>query len=111
MARYGDTERTKGRHVRYIPGEPWRQRHERRKRAANDCSDRLQNWAQGRGVSLTITNEGHHYQFRRGDHRADWWPSSAKLVLDEQWRNGIHVHDYQAVVEILEERWLRADAD
>jgi hypothetical protein len=36
-------------------------------------------WAAG--TTLRITNEGHHWQIADGGFLAEWWPSSAKLVI------------------------------
>jgi hypothetical protein len=52
-----------------------------------------------------IKNEGHHWIFQRDKLRAEWWPSSAKLVFDKNWNRGVHTHDYKQVLQLIERRW------
>jgi hypothetical protein len=40
---------------------------------------------------------------RKGPFLAEWWPSSAKLVLDKKWGEGIHCHDYKQALTVIEE--------
>lgn len=66
----------------------------------------MRTWARLRGLELRVTDGGQHWQFR-GRHNgnkfmADWWPSSAKLIVNQKWDNGIHAHDYQQVIDLLE---------
>lgn len=44
---------------------------------------------------MTVTNHGHHWQFRRADIQADWWPSRAKFVINKDFAKGHHVHDWK----------------
>jgi len=62
-------------------------------------------WAQRLGIDLKISNEGHHWRLVFGTRVAEWWPSSAKLVLDRNYDSGVHVHDFQQVVGYLENQW------
>jgi hypothetical protein len=55
----------------------------------------VREWCGKNAYTLLITNDGHHWQFKKGDFLAEWWPSSAKLVINKQWHSGIHCHDYQ----------------
>ncbi len=34
----------------------------------------------------------------------EWWPSSAKLVLNKQWSKGIHCHDWQQARDFLDHK-------
>lgn len=36
-----------------------------------------------------------------GNQVAEWWPSSAKMVLNKNYPNGIHIHDYQQAMAEL----------
>lgn len=36
---------------------------------------------------------------------AEWWPSSAKLVLDRKYERGVHAHDYEQVMRYLTKAW------
>jgi len=55
-----------------------------------------------RGVVLRITNEGHHWQLTKENFLAEWWPSSAKLVINKQWSRGRHCHDFRQALEMIE---------
>lgn len=58
-------------------------------------------WCMDHGVKLEIKNDRHHWMFRRDNRLVEWWPSSAKLVVDRKYNRGLHVHDYrQAIVEL-----------
>jgi hypothetical protein len=38
-------------------------------------------WAEQHGCSLRVLNNGHHWLIEKPGFVAEWWPSSAKLVL------------------------------
>jgi len=40
---------------------------------------------------------------RKDPFLAEWWPSSAKLVLNKKWEEGIHCHDYKQALMVIEE--------
>src|SRR2546430_4225434 len=73
----------------------------RRRHTRFDCdwssdvcsSDLVRRWCGQRGLTLRITNEGHHWQIADGGFLAEWWPSSAKLVIGKKWHDGIHCHE------------------
>jgi len=95
----------RSRAVPYIYGESPRARHDRRLEAALGAQSRVRQWCGNAGVTLTIGNENHHWRFVGGNGCADWWPSSAKLVLDQQWDSGIHVHDIDQLLRELKARF------
>ena len=95
----------RSREVPYVYGEEPGARHDRRLRAALESESRVRAWCGNAGVDLSITNEGHHWHFRRGGAAADWWPSSAKLVLDQRWAEGIHIHDTHQLLRELKARF------
>ena len=68
--------------VPYYRAEDFRSRHSRRLTANLEQEAR---WCQQRGLTLRITNEGHHWQITDGGFVAEWWPSSAKLVIGKHW--------------------------
>ena len=80
-------------------------RHDRRKRTNLEMVQEVQERCDQLGVTLLLKNDGHHWIFTREKVRAEWWPSSAKLVFDQKWNNGVHVHDYTQVLAIIERRW------
>lgn len=83
----------------YSPAESSAQRHDRRFVVANSTKSLviLSNWAWRNGYVFEVKNDGEHFIVRTpaGDHPhfAQWWPRSAKLVIDCDWRHGIHCHD------------------
>jgi hypothetical protein len=91
----------------------WRSRHKIRKRRAVS-NDRNAGLAfASLGAWLRIANDGHHWTiaFPKGSPRvAEWWPSSAKLVLDRQYTRGIHAHTWQQVFSFLRDARQLADA-
>lgn len=87
--------------VPYRPGEHHSDRHDRRLTHALDNKHKVERWCTAHGIGLAITNRGHHWVFARGETLVEWWPSSAKLVVSKDYKNGIHTHDYQQVIEQL----------
>ena len=105
--RYSDREQV-GRSdvVPFRHCEPAKARHDRRKRTAEDLGDRILAWCHSRNITLEIKNDFHHWVFTVGQKKAEWWPSTAKLVLNRDYNNGIHAHDWKQVVKVLSERWI-----
>jgi hypothetical protein len=104
--RYDDTS-TAGRsdRVPFRHGEGARRRHARRLNTNLQSQEEMGEWCKLFDIALTITNEGHHWQLKLGDKIAEWWPSSAKLVFDKTWAEGVHVHDVDQLKEQLMEKW------
>ncbi len=76
-------------------------RHERRLDTNLACRQKLQHFCMTNGFRFNIKNEGHHWQIWLGDWQFDWWPSTAKLIINQQWKKGMHAHDYQQITHIL----------
>ena len=91
--------------VPYRRGENFSARHSRRLSANLQYEMKVREWCQQNGFGLRITNEGHHWQVTRGEFLAEWWPSSAKLVIDKRWHGGIHCHDYKQALEIIQKAY------
>lgn len=91
--------------IKYLPGEPGSQRHQRRLDFAIGLIPLVKRWAAQEGIELVILNQNNHWIWRKGKQRADWWPSSAKLVLNQDFDNGIHAHDPGQVARELVDRW------
>jgi hypothetical protein len=85
----------------FIEGEPFKARHERRKKTNLSYADELSNWCNDNGWRFEIKNDAHHWIFRKGNTLVEWWPSSAKLVKNKAWSKGIHCHDYLKVINFL----------
>lgn len=93
----------------YIEGEEAGHRHYRRKLTNLDAENAVMEWCEARGIHLAIRNEGHHWEFRLPNGRiVEWWPSSAKLVIDKHWDEGIHVHDHEQARTIVEREAAKA---
>jgi len=91
--------------VPYRSGESFKARHFRRLAANLQHEAKLRQWCQQNGLALRITNEGHHWQVTEGRFVAEWWPSSAKLVINKRWREGIHCHDYKQAIETIQKAY------
>lgn len=81
----------------------WRGRHRRRFNEAQSTAPELSAWCADRGVHMTVTNHGEHFRFYMNYLCvAQWWPSSAKLIVYGRWKEGIHAHDWQQVMYVLD---------
>lgn len=102
--RYGDRASAGGsRVVPYRRGESFQQRHERRLRVNAKSISWLRHWCCAHDIQFDVTNGQHHWSFRGDGWLVEWWPSSAKLIVDKEWDNGVHVHDWRQVVGIIVE--------
>ena len=87
--------------VPYVPGEHPGDRHARRLQANLMAQGEVRTWAAGNGVKVEITNRGHHWRFTRDTKVAEWWPSSAKLVIQRKYQDDNHVHDHRQALVLL----------
>ena len=99
----------RSRHVPYRQNESWQQRHERRLQFNVGREEAVRAWAQRHGIQLVISNHGHHWRFKRGRRTAEWWPSSARLVLQRDYQKDHHVHDHEQAMKILEPHLVQED--
>jgi hypothetical protein len=107
MKKYHDVESAgKSKLVPHKKGESRYSRHQRRLVSACKSKEEVEKWCEECGLSLTVTNGGHHWRFTRVDLQVfvEWWPSSAKMVIDKKYDCGIHCHDYTQVIKIMEDR-------
>ena len=102
MAKHGDS-RSVGRSklVPFVPGEDASSRHNRRLALNLEAKGKLEAWCRELGVQFKVGNDGHHWRFKRGELVAEWWPSSAKLVLQQRYEDGVHVHDHEQARKLL----------
>lgn len=100
----------RSRDVPFQPGEGWKSRHGRRLEAALNAEGYIRAEAMRHGIAVIVTNNGHHWRFeqaagapcpRRNPVIAEWWPSSAKLVIRKRWADGVHVHDAGQLLRVL----------
>ncbi len=86
---------------KYILGEDYSERHARRLSENLSSIGNFSKWASSNGFNLCIMNDGHHWKIEGKGLLAEWWPSSAKLVINKKWAWGIHCHDVgQLIAEI-----------
>jgi hypothetical protein len=101
--RYDDTSSLgKSNLVPYRKGEEPKPRHDRRLATNLNWKNELTRWAWVNGFRAEIKNEGHHWILKNSPIRVEWWPSSAKLVINQEWDKGIHCHDYKKLINFLE---------
>jgi hypothetical protein len=43
-----------------------------------------------------------HWQVKRGPILIEWWPRTAKMVVNKQWNKGVHVHDVTQLKHYLD---------
>ena len=89
--------------VPYYRGEDFSTRHARRLSANLEQVANVHRWCQQQGLTLRITNDRHHWQITGGGFLAQWWPSSAKLVIGKRWHDGVHGHDYKQALKAIED--------
>lgn len=89
--------------VPYISNESWNERHQRRKDAALERKAEVDTWCRKNKWTIRIANNGHHWIFKTVKLKmVEWFPSSGKLVIGKQWRKGIHIHDVDQLLLVLE---------
>lgn len=105
--RYDDTSSLgKSSLVPYRKGEDPKHRHSRRLSTNLNWKSKLLQWAKANGFRAEIKNEGHHWILTDSSNRVEWWPSSAKLVIDQEWVKGVHCHDYEKLIAFIESNIL-----
>lgn len=89
--------------VPYIESESWQERHSRRMKTALENQDKVETWCVSHKWKLYVHNNGHHWVFYTDQNKVvEWWPSSGKLAIGKQWKEGIHCHDYKQLLKVLE---------
>ena len=88
--------------VHYQKGEHHKDRHKRRLEInVEQFSGQAQEWAESHSVFCRISNRGHHWKFQRNGIHVEWWPESAKCVINRDQTNGVHVHEFPQLLVIL----------
>ena len=83
------------------PHEYRRQRRDRRLHRNLDVAAEAQAWAARHGFTLRVLNDGHHWLFQKPGLVAEWWPSSAKLVLNRDYLHDQHAPHWPQVAMLL----------
>ena len=90
------------RHTDRTPKEFQRTPRERRLERTLDLEAQVTRWAAQRGLTLRVLNGGHHWLFQKPGLAAEWWPSSAKLVLNRDYLRDRHAPHWPHVAALLE---------
>jgi hypothetical protein len=81
-----------------------RQRRERRLNRNTNVAHEARTWADQHGFTLRVNNGEHHWIWQKGSFVAEWWPSSAKLVLNRDYARSFDAYDWTMVVPFLENK-------
>lgn len=105
MAKYRDVNKCKNEAeiIQFKGGESWRDRHSRRLNKNKEHIDKYRNWCERNGVEFRLLNNGEHWQSKKNNTTYDWWPRSAKLIVNQKWKKGTHVHDYTQLIKFIGE--------
>lgn len=102
MAKYSDVKSLgPSKLAPFVPGEHPRDRHDRRLSTAVSMLNNLMSWCEKVGLNVKVTNQGHHWRFTNQEWLIEWWPSSAKLVVNRKYSRGIHCHDVHQVKRVI----------
>lgn len=101
MAKYHDVVRVRSDLHKFRKGEDPKQRHQRRLDLAVEYKMVISAWCKRNKIGHRRTHSDHHWIFTKGDKSADWWPSSAKLIFNKEYKKGMHVHDIKVLARLL----------
>jgi hypothetical protein len=103
MAKYKDKTRCRLKSdLAYIRGESAAARHKRRLMTNRDNLNRLRAYCGSKGFAFTLIQDGLHWRIEKHGVEIDWFPSTAKFIVNQNWKHGIHVHDISQVICYLE---------
>ena len=96
--------------IQYQKGEHHKDRHKRRLETnVEQFSEEAKKWADENSVFVRISNRGHHWKFQRNGSHVEWWPESAKCVINRDELNGVHVHEFPQLLVILKREFCVED--
>lgn len=102
MAKYKDrTKAGKSKLCPFVPDVPCKERHARRKAFNLKRFTIIRNFCENNNLVFRLLNNGQHWQVESDKKTIEWWPSTAKVVVNKNWKRGIHCHDYEQFIEIL----------
>ena len=91
--------------VPYKDCETAGERHQRRFETNNRNKIIVQTWCKENRFVLDVKNGGHHWIIKKKNILIEWWPSSAKLVINKEWYNSIYCHDYLQLIDLLSKKF------
>jgi hypothetical protein len=80
-----------------------RQRRDRRTQRASQLEPQVRAWAEQHGCSLRVLNDGQHWLFQKPGFMAEWWPSSAKLVVNRDYTHDHHAPHWTELVAVMQQ--------
>lgn len=83
-----------------------KERQDRRQKRMNRCltdSKLFAAFCVAEGYELKIKNEGHHWIIKTKNHVIEWYPSSAKYILDRDYKNIKHIWKVDQLVKKITE--------
>jgi hypothetical protein len=87
--------------VPFVPGESAKERHQRRFEFAVDNRGEMRKFCMEHEIEFKMANNREHWIFIKGTQVVEWWPRTAKLVINKKWEDGIHTHSPGMVKHIL----------
>jgi hypothetical protein len=78
-------------------------RRERRMERASYQEVQIRVWAERHGCSLRVLNDRYHWLIQKPGFTAEWWPSSAKLVVNRVYERQYHAPHWADVALVLEQ--------
>jgi hypothetical protein len=89
--------------VPYKFGEGFRKRHQRRMVANFSRLPVLQKFCNTFGITFIMQDSDRRWTFIKGCKQVDWWPSTAKLVINSDWHSGLHCQDHWQCQSVLKQ--------
>lgn len=109
MSKYKDVSGVgRSRAVPFLKDETAQDRHARRKAHNFGLRQETEIFCEQNGIRLQIKNKGHHWIARKEKTIIEWWPSSAKVVINKNWKRGVHVHDAYQFHTLLEKEFCKS---
>jgi hypothetical protein len=85
------------------PDDFRRERLERRLSRTLNLEVEVAGWAAQHGLTLRVLNDGHHWLLQKPGFVAEWWPSSARVVLNRDCLRGRHAPHWAQVAALIHE--------
>lgn len=87
--------------VPHIAGETNLERHQRRLRTNLEHKDEVEAWCVAHGWQLTVSEEGHYWDFRHGGTYCQWRPAHHQFYVSRRLVANRDVLDYQQAIAML----------
>ncbi len=66
----------------------------------------IREWCGAHNFVLSIFNNNYHWVFTRSYPRVriDWYPTTGKTAYNKNWKDIVHLHNYQSVFQYIESK-------